>query len=82
MAVSRSEESGRTLQQIIEREIEPSVKQLSTALLSPTGLRTELEECVAKFESALERMRLPRTSEAQSRVAHLKKLRHSEFPAE
>ena len=75
-----SEESGRTLQQILEREIEPSVKQLSTALLSPHGLRTELEECVAKFESALDRMRSA-YQQVQNRVAQLKKL-EQQFPEE
>jgi tetratricopeptide (TPR) repeat protein len=73
-----SEESGRALHQILEREIEPAIKELSAALLQPHGLRTELEESVAKFEAAVDRMRNT-YQQMQNRLAHLQKL-ESQFP--
>jgi len=73
-----SEESGRALHHILEREVEPAVKELSSALLYQHGLRTELEECVAKFESAVDRMRQT-YQQMQNRIGNLKKL-ETQFP--
>jgi tetratricopeptide (TPR) repeat protein len=68
-----TEESGRLMHQILEREVEPTIKDLSTALLYPHGLRTELDECVAKFEAAVERVRSTH-QQMQNRVGQIKKL--------
>ncbi len=38
-AAIESEESGRMLNQILEREVEPTIKELSTALMYPHGPR-------------------------------------------
>ena len=73
-----SEESGRAMHAILEREVEPAVKELSTALLYPHGLRSELEECVNKFEAAVEHMRST-YQQMQNRIAHLKRL-EGQFP--
>jgi tetratricopeptide (TPR) repeat protein len=52
-----TEEIGRQAFKILEDEVEPAIKNLSSCLLYPDGPRSELDECVQKFESALERMR-------------------------
>lgn len=51
------EETGRLLQKIVGEEIEPVIKELSSALLHRGGSRSELEACIGKFESALGRMK-------------------------
>ena len=75
-----SEESGRAMNQVLEREVELAVKELSTALLYPHGLRSELEESVAKFEVAVERLRSS-YQQMQNRLTQLKKL-EQQFPRE
>ena len=50
-----SEEKGKEFEQILAREVEPAIKELSSCLLQ-LGSRTELEACVAKFEAALQHM--------------------------
>jgi tetratricopeptide (TPR) repeat protein len=52
-----SENHGRTLLNILESEIEPAIKVLSTALLYPTGSVMELDQCVMKVETAIASMR-------------------------
>jgi tetratricopeptide (TPR) repeat protein len=52
-----SETQGRTFLKVLEGEIEPAIKELSTCLLYPDSSATELDECVQKFESALASMR-------------------------
>jgi Tfp pilus assembly protein PilF len=56
-ATVESEEFGREFMQILQKEIEPAIKELSTCLLYSDRSRTELDECITKFETALERMR-------------------------
>ena len=56
-ATITTEEIGREAYKILEDEIEPAIKNLSSCLLYPDGPRSELDECVQKFESAMERMR-------------------------
>jgi tetratricopeptide (TPR) repeat protein len=73
-----AEESGRLMHQILEREVEPTIKELSTALLYPHGLRAELDECVAKFEAAVERLRNTH-QQMQNRLGHIKNL-EQQFP--
>ena len=53
-----SMDAGRLLQQILEKEVEPAIKELSNSLLaSGTVGGGDLDECVKKFESALQHMR-------------------------
>lgn len=56
-AAVASDEYGREFMQILQKEVEPAIKELSSCLLYSDRSRTELEECITKFESALERMR-------------------------
>lgn len=51
------EETGRLLQKIVGEEVEPVIKELSTVLLHTHGSRGELDSCLSKFETALNRMR-------------------------
>lgn len=51
------EETGRLLHKIVGDEIEPVIKELSSALLHKDGSRGELEACISKFEGALGRMK-------------------------
>ncbi len=52
-----SETHGRQFLQIIEHEIEPAIKELSSVLLYPNKSARDLDQCVRKFETALENMR-------------------------
>jgi Flp pilus assembly protein TadD len=56
-ATIESEEFGRGFLQVLEGEIEPAIKELSSALLYPDTSATELDQCVEKFEAALARLR-------------------------
>jgi len=51
------EETGKLLQSVVGDEIEPAIKELSTALLNAQGSRGELESCLGRFENALGRMK-------------------------
>ena len=46
-------DAGRMLQQILDKEVEPSIKELSSCLLAVSSGGGDFEECVKKFESAL-----------------------------
>ncbi len=52
-----SESQGRNFLKILESEIEPAIKVLSSCLLYPDSSATELDHCVQKFESAVASMR-------------------------
>jgi tetratricopeptide (TPR) repeat protein len=52
-----SETQGRNFLKVLEAEIEPAIKELSTCLLYPDSSATELDECVQKFEHAMDSMR-------------------------
>lgn len=56
-ATIESENHGRSFLQILEKEIEPAIKELSSCLLYPDGPTSELDHCVQKFEDALRNMR-------------------------
>jgi Flp pilus assembly protein TadD len=56
-ATIESDGIGRQFLQVLESEIEPAIKELSTCLLYPDGSTTELDSCVQKFESAIQNMR-------------------------
>ena len=52
-----SDSQGRHFLQILEDEIEPAIKELSSCLLYPDVSATELDHCVQKFEDAMANMR-------------------------
>lgn len=52
-ATIESEHLGRSFVNILESEIEPAIKELSTCLLYPDSSAGELDHCVQKFESAI-----------------------------
>ena len=56
-ATIESENYGRQLIKILEAEIEPALKDLSSCLLYPNSPGSELDHCVHKFESAIISMR-------------------------
>jgi tetratricopeptide (TPR) repeat protein len=56
-ATIESENQGRTFLKILENEIEPTLKELSSCLLYPDSSAHELDQCVQRFESALVSMR-------------------------
>ncbi|MBM4068727.1 MAG: tetratricopeptide repeat protein [Planctomycetes bacterium] len=56
-ATIESESQGRHFLKILESEIEPAIKVLSSCLLYPDSSATELEHCAQKFESAVASMR-------------------------
>jgi tetratricopeptide (TPR) repeat protein len=53
-----SENSGRHFLKVLEEEIEPAIKELSSCLLYPDTSAGELDQCVQKFEAAIASMRL------------------------
>src|SRR5262249_47000203 len=56
-ATIESENQGRSLLKTLLSEIEPAIKDLSSALLHTDHSATELDECVQKFEQAMANMR-------------------------
>jgi tetratricopeptide (TPR) repeat protein len=56
-ATIESENEGRNFLQVLEREIEPAIKELSSCLLYPGGSVGGLDTCVQKFEQAILSMR-------------------------
>jgi tetratricopeptide (TPR) repeat protein len=56
-ATIESENQGRHFLDILETEIEPAIKELSSCLLYPDTSAGELDVCVRRFESAIESMR-------------------------
>ncbi|HEV3118514.1 MAG TPA: tetratricopeptide repeat protein [Gemmataceae bacterium] len=56
-ATIESENHGRNFLQVLEREVEPAIKELSSCLLYPDSSLAELDECVKKFEAAMQSIR-------------------------
>jgi tetratricopeptide (TPR) repeat protein len=77
-----SMDAGRLLQQILEKEVEPAIKELSSCLLSTGtgGGGGDLDECVKKFESALQHMRDTRDSVGR-RILKLRDM-EAQFPTD
>jgi tetratricopeptide (TPR) repeat protein len=77
-----SMDAGRLLQQILEKEVEPAIKELSSALLytGGPGGGTDLDESVKKFEAALQHVRDSRDSVGR-RILKLRELQQH-FPSE
>jgi tetratricopeptide (TPR) repeat protein len=66
-----TEGKGKELEQVLAKEVEPAIKELSSCLLYPNGPRSELEECVEKFEAALKNVRRVQL-ELQANIARVK----------
>ncbi len=77
-ATIASEELGKDFEQLLEKEVEPAIKELSSCLLYPDGARTQLEQCVDQFESALKHMKTVQAS-LQASLGRVRKCR-DEFP--
>ncbi|HVS35141.1 MAG TPA: tetratricopeptide repeat protein [Gemmataceae bacterium] len=74
-------DAGRLLQQILEKEVEPAIKDLSTSLLNAgAGGGGDLDDCVKKFEAALQHMRDTQSAVGR-RIAKLRDL-EGHFPAD
>jgi tetratricopeptide (TPR) repeat protein len=56
-ATIESENNGRNFLKILESEVEPAIKDLSSCLLYADSSRTELDQRVQKFESAMQSIR-------------------------
>jgi Flp pilus assembly protein TadD len=56
-ATIESDTQGRGLLTVLEKELEPAIKELSSCLLYANSPIGELEECVTKFEAALSAMK-------------------------
>jgi len=61
-ATVESENLGRSFLLILEKEVEPAIKELSSCLLYSDRTATELDNCVAKMESALRNMQTAQRS--------------------
>ena len=74
--------AAQLLQQILEKEVEPSIKELSSCLLyaGAGGGAGDFDECVKKFEAAAQHMR-DMQSALGRRVAKLRELQ-SLFPSD
>lgn len=56
-ATIESENCSRHFLKVVESEIEPAIKELSSCLLYPDTPVSELDQCVQKFEAAIASMR-------------------------
>ncbi len=61
-ATVESEQSGKLYLGVIEKDIEPAIKELSSALLYQDTSAGELDACLQKFEAALAAMRKSQTT--------------------
>jgi Flp pilus assembly protein TadD len=61
-ATIESDNQGRNFLKILESEIEPAIKELSSCLLYPDNSASELSQCVEKFENAVADMRTAQDS--------------------
>jgi tetratricopeptide (TPR) repeat protein len=74
-------DASRLLQQILEKEVEPAIKELSTSLLNAgAGGGGDLDECVKKFEAALQHVRDTQAAVGR-RMAKLRDLQ-AQFPSD
>lgn len=72
-ATIEADNHGRALIQAVEKEIEPVIKELSSVLLYPSSTRDELDECVRKFDTAVESMQNAHRSLLMS-IEHARKV--------
>jgi tetratricopeptide (TPR) repeat protein len=57
-----SDNTGRNFLKLLEKEIEPAIKELSNCLLYPNSSITELDACMAKIATAMENIRSAKRS--------------------
>jgi tetratricopeptide (TPR) repeat protein len=77
-ATIATEEIGKEFEGVLEREVEPAIKELSSCLLYPEGARTQLEQCVNQFESAVKHMKTVQAS-LEASLNNVRKCREN-FP--
>lgn len=56
-ATIESDTQGRNLLQALEKELEPAIKELSACLLYPNSSANDLDQCLEKFEAAIQNVR-------------------------
>jgi tetratricopeptide (TPR) repeat protein len=78
-ATIATEDLGKEFETVLEKEVEPAIKELSSCLLYPDGARAQLTECVEQFESALRHMKNVQASLAAT-LTRVRKCREN-FPA-
>jgi len=61
-AAVEAENLGRGFLLILEKEVEPAIKELSSCLLYPNSTGSELDACVIKMEGALRNMQMAQRS--------------------
>ena len=57
-ATIESENCGRNFLRVLEAEVDPAIKELSSCLLYPDSSASELDQCLQKFEAAISSLRL------------------------
>jgi tetratricopeptide (TPR) repeat protein len=77
-ATIATEETGKQFEDVLETEVEPAIKELSSCLLYPEGARTQLNDCVERFESALRHVQTVQAS-LQATLNKVRKCREN-FP--
>jgi tetratricopeptide (TPR) repeat protein len=53
-----AEDLGREFQRLLDEELEPAIKELSSCLLYADGPLSEFDACIARFEAAMDHVRL------------------------
>jgi tetratricopeptide (TPR) repeat protein len=74
-----AEEFGRRFQKVLLSEMEEAIKELSSCLLYPDGSLSELNDCVNRFEQALEHV-LAAQKNLETGIARVEQL-NAQFPA-
>jgi tetratricopeptide (TPR) repeat protein len=78
-ATIATEDLGKEFEAVLEKEVEPAIKELSSCLLYPDGARIQLTDCVQQFESALKHMQTVQAS-LEATLNRVRKCREN-FPA-
>jgi tetratricopeptide (TPR) repeat protein len=66
-----ADNTGRNFLKILEREIEPAIKELANCLLYPSSTITELDACMEKIDDALRNIRNAKQS-LQTSIQHIR----------
>ncbi|CAN5506210.1 hypothetical protein BH10PLA2_BH10PLA2_36280 [soil metagenome] len=56
-ATIEAETQSKTLEQLLEKELEPCIKELSCSMLQADGSAHDLDRCLLKFEAAIRNMK-------------------------
>ena len=68
-----SDTASRSFLQIMESEVEPAIKELSSCLLAHRSGPMEVEKCLQKFDAALAHMRNMQ-EQVQASMHHVQKV--------